>query len=171
MGQIRSILLPPEERELTEEERKIFDDIPEDTKDDYRCAFSLYDRCGDLHVRCKEIEKIIWALGLQVNDWDRKEIMKECDVNGDGTVGFDKFAVALHKRNKSFSEETNEAKAVFQVFDRNGDGLITAEEILYVSKTLSDGSCPGVLTESEVRKIFGKNETLKETEFIASFSR
>ena len=60
-------------------------------------------------------------------------ILKECDVNNDGLISYEEFIQAAIDH-KTLLNEKN-IKEVFNIFDLNGDGFITLEELKKVLGT------------------------------------
>jgi calcium-dependent protein kinase len=58
-------------------------------------------------------------------DWD--EVLISIDTNGDGRIDFTEFITAAYDRTKLLSKEN--LKIAFRMFDLDGDGAITKEEL------------------------------------------
>ena len=68
-----------------------------------------------------------------------------------GTIDFNEFLTIVMMYWKDPVDEEKELREAFQVFDRNGDGYVVAEEIKYVMANLGQN-----LTDSEVLDIIKK---------------
>jgi calmodulin len=75
------------------------------------------------------------SLGQNPSEADLQAMIKEVDPDGDGTVTSTKFlAIMAHKmRDISPDDEINEA---FKVFNKSGNGLISAAELKAVLTNL-----------------------------------
>lgn len=65
--------------------------------------------------------------GFKYKDTDWDEILVSIDSNGDGQVDFAEFVSAAYNRQKLISKKNLDI--AFKIFDRDGDGQITKEEM------------------------------------------
>ena len=73
-------------------------------------------------------------------------MINEVDEDGSGTIDFEEFLVMMSKKVK-LSDEEEDLKEAFKVFDRNGDGSISAIEFRHVMTNLGEK-----LTDEEGKK-------------------
>ena len=64
-------------------------------------------------------------------------MINEVDEDGSGTSDFEEFLVMMSKKVK-LSDEEEDLKEAFKVFDRNGDGSISAIEFRHVMTNLGE---------------------------------
>jgi calmodulin len=64
-------------------------------------------------------------------------MINEVDEDGSGTIDFEEFLVMMSKKVK-LSDEEEDLKEAFKVFDRNGDGSISAIEFRHVMTNLGE---------------------------------
>ncbi|TQM31552.1 EF-hand domain-containing protein [Nocardia bhagyanarayanae] len=88
-------------------------------------TFELWDRDGDGLVSVQDIADGIHALGLEVDTDAIERLVAAADTNGDFLVSKAEFDAAL----VTGRLEVTDAEAAFRVFDTNGDGRISVEEI------------------------------------------
>ncbi|OQV17182.1 putative Calmodulin-5/6/7/8 [Hypsibius exemplaris] len=88
-------------------------------------AFTLFDKDGDGMITSTELGTIIKAIGQVATEKQLKGMVKEVDVDGNGTIEFNEFLKLMSKKNKNADPE-QELHEAFKVFDRNNDGFISA---------------------------------------------
>lgn len=92
------------------------------------------DADGDGHISKDEFiaaeKKVKGAIKLG-DKWD--DIMKNCDLDGDGKIDFQEFYTAAVNHQKIITKEN--IKYAFDCFDVNGDGSIDIEEFKTILPT------------------------------------
>ena len=58
---------------------------------------------------------------------DVKEMLKECDTDKSGFIDYTEFLTATVNKAQAYSKER--LKEVFNIFDKNGDGKISLDEL------------------------------------------
>merc|ERR1712129_671404 len=91
--------------------------------------FKRIDLDGDGYTSIDELTQLLTSLGYALNfaQKEAKEIMLSLDLDGDGSIDFNEFAQAWVKRQLSINDKY--AHAIFHVFDTNGDGYISIQEL------------------------------------------
>lgn len=64
---------------------------------------------------------------IDTDEEEWQSIIKAIDVNGDGKIDFTEFISVAYNRKKLLCEEN--VKIAFKIFDKDGDGEITKEEL------------------------------------------
>nr|XP_037276736.1 calmodulin-A-like [Rhipicephalus microplus] len=118
--------------------------LPEETIAELREAFALFDKKGSGTISTKELGNVIRALGQNPTEAELKDMIAEVDTNGNGTVGCSEFIAMMNKKARTADTE-DEMREAFRVFDRDGNGFITAAELQQVMSTLGEN-----LTDEEV---------------------
>ncbi|KAM0940122.1 putative EF-hand domain-containing protein [Dioscorea sansibarensis] len=102
-----------------------------------RRVFQMFDRNGDGRISQKELNHSLCKLGIDIPETDLATMIDKIDANGDGCVDLDEFST-LYKSIMDDHEEDEEEdmREAFNVFDQNGDGFITEEELRSVLASL-----------------------------------
>lgn len=110
-------------------------------------VFKLIDTNGDGKLSPLELKQVLLSLGLEKAEAAREAegIVREMDCDGDGFVDLDEFMIVMGS-DQSEDPETGICResvimAAFQVFDADGNGLISAKELKSVLGRLGCGKC------------------------------
>ena len=122
----------------------MFDDIPQDRRQDYKNVFEMYDKNKDNNVNSLELANIFKALNIDVTDDEIKQMIAEVDEEGDGEINFEDFITIVNKRGKE-SDTEEEVLRAFKIFDKEGNGLISITDLRHI---ILDGGCE--LSEEEL---------------------
>merc|ERR1719375_927852 len=122
-----------EAKELTEEQIAEFKE-----------AFSLFDIDGDGTITTKELGTVMRSLGQNPSEAELQDMINEVDEDKNGTIDFQEFLVMMSKKMKDTDAE-EEIKEAFKVFDKDGNGFISAAELRHVMTNLGEK-----LTDEEV---------------------
>jgi calmodulin len=103
----------------------------------FRDAFSGYDDDRDGKITGSEIGPLLRCLGQNPSEAEIHDMLDEVDLEGNGYIGFDEF---LYMLNRQMQEGDNEEEVLdaFKLFDRDGDGKITAAELTHILKNLGE---------------------------------
>ena len=130
-----------------------------------RAGFDLFDVEGRGVVDNKSMFVAMRALGFEPRREDMKRIVQAVDPDETGSVDFHGFLAALTTRmiQKDTPEEIVKA---FQLFDSEGDGVITLANLKRVASELGEN-----MNDDEVREMMGAsdaddNDTIDLHEFM-----
>jgi len=84
------------------------------------------------------------SLGQNPTNAELTDMINEVDKNGNGTIDFPEFLNMMARKMKDADSE-EQIKEAFKVFDKNGDGFISAAELRHVMTNLGEK-----LTDEEV---------------------
>ncbi|KAK7846273.1 calmodulin-like protein 5 [Quercus suber] len=98
-------------------------------------VFQLFDRNGDGRITKKELNDSLENLGIFIPDKELIQMIEKIDINGDGCVDIDEFG-ELYQSIMDERDEEEDMKEAFNVFDQNGDGFITVNELRSVLASL-----------------------------------
>lgn len=93
------------------------------------------------------------SLGQNPSESELTDMINEVDVDSDGSIDFPEFLTMMARKMKDTDSEAEIAEA-FKVFDRNGDGKISAAELRHVltsiGEKLSDADVDQMIREADV---------------------
>ena len=98
-------------------------------------VFQMFDRSGNGWITKKELGESLKNLGIHIPDKELASMIENIDVNGDGCVDIDEFG-ALYRSIMEERDEEEDMREAFKVFDQDGDGFITVEELRSVLASL-----------------------------------
>ncbi|XP_066242170.1 calmodulin-like protein 3 [Saccopteryx leptura] len=113
------------------------DQLTEEQVAEFREAFSLFDKDGDGAISTQELGTVMRAVGLNPTQAELQCMVSEIDRDGDGTVDFPEFLGAMARRAKGGDSE-EQIREAFRVFDKDGNGLVSAAELRHVMTRLGE---------------------------------
>ncbi|XP_041449034.1 neo-calmodulin-like [Drosophila obscura] len=120
---------------------------PEQIKE-IRDAFSVYDRDNTGSITCQELGVVLRSLGQTPTEAELYDMIEEIDADNSGTIEFVEFLQMMAKNYQVLNKDES-VKAAFEVFDRDTDGFISAQEMRYVIASLGEK-----LTDQEFDEMF-----------------
>lgn len=107
-------------------------------------VFDLFDKDHSGSISTSELGDVMRSLGQNPTDAELQDMVNEVDTDNSGTIEFNEFMAMMSTsiQPKDFAEET---MAAFKVFDKDGSGTISAEELKQVMKSLGEN-----LTDAEI---------------------
>jgi len=111
--------------------------LTEDKIAEFKEAFEIFDKDKDGFITIKELGEIMKNLGQSPTDAELQDMINEVDIDGNGNIDFKEFLglMARKMRDTDTEEELIEA---FKVFDRDSNGLISAQELKHVMTSLGE---------------------------------
>ncbi|KXJ70596.1 hypothetical protein RP20_CCG023057 [Aedes albopictus] len=127
--------------------------LSEDQIEELKEAFSLFDTNGDGTITSSELGTVLRSLGKNVSDAEVEELLMEVSVDHEGMIHFPDFVAMMSIRLRDFNSE-DELKEAFRIFDRNGDGMISADELRLALQSfgeqLADEEIEELLREADI---------------------
>lgn len=111
--------------------------ITEEEIAEFQEAYAMFDKDGDGHITKKEVREMMVSLGQDPTEEEVADMVNEVDTDGNGVIDFNEF-LTMMARKKSAKEEELETVEAFRVFDVDGDGFITADELRSVMTKLGE---------------------------------
>ncbi|XP_068652843.1 calmodulin-like protein 7 [Aristolochia californica] len=110
-------------------------------KEELEMVFATFDKNGDGSITKRELQESLEDLGLFVTEEQISTTVEKFDSNKDGLIDLQEFCILYESMVKGEEDggegkELDDLKEAFDVFDENGDGLVTAEELGLVMASL-----------------------------------
>ena len=121
-------------------------------------AFSIFDKDDSGKISHTEMMGVLRLLGNNPTNGELEDIIRSIDLNKDGFIDFDEFARVWWVREQQQIEADfeDELQLAFGVFDTDGSGFITREELREKLTTLGEK-----LSEEEVEELLAEADTDK----------
>lgn len=105
--------------------------------EDLEHVFRKFDVNGDGKISSSELGSIMGSLGQPATEEELDGMIREVDADGDGYISLEEF-IELNTKDVDPNEVLENLKDAFSVFDIDGNGSITAEELHNVMASLGD---------------------------------
>ena len=140
---------PPQIQKTYTMPDQLIDQLTEQQIEDFKSAFALFDKDGEGTISVEEMGNVKRSLGLNSSKFyteaELQDLINEFDVDSDGQIDFEEFLILMARKMKESNTE-EDIRETFQVFDKDGNGFISAAELW------------------QVMTIVGKNLTNKEVD-------
>merc|ERR1711962_1339479 len=122
----------------------------------FRDAFAIFDTSRTGCITSQDLTAVMRNLGQNPSEKEIADMVNEIAADGNATIEFDEFLGMMEEKMRSvIPDET--LKEAFQVFDKDGNGFISLEELRHVM------SCLGVvLSKTEVQKMMDEADLDKD---------
>ena len=122
------------------------ENLTEETINQFHKLFDLFDADSSGSITTKELGTVMRNLGQNPSEEELKQMIREVDLNGNGTIDFKEFMCLMVKKMKDNNVD-EELQEDFKVFDRNQNGYITAHELRHTMTNLGDNLSPEEVEE------------------------
>ncbi|MGI2908434.1 EF-hand domain-containing protein [Tolypothrix sp. VBCCA 56010] len=89
-------------------------------------AFQMFDEDGNSTISAEELGQVMRSLGQNPSDTELRDMIKEVDVDLSGAINFEEFKALMVSQQ---GDRNSRLALAFSVFDENGTGEITADEM------------------------------------------
>lgn len=118
-----------------------------------RETFMALDHNGDGLLTAVELKEGLAKAGIKDMPPDLEQILKDVDADGSGIIDYTEFLAATLDKRQYIQEDV--CWSAFRLFDRNGDGKISQEELKIV---LADGEVNNVMGD-HIQKLMKEVDT------------
>ena len=94
-------------------------------------VFNVFDKDCDGFITTDELATVMRTLGHNPTKEELDELIKQYDQDESGTIDFNEFMNLMNNKLKE-QQEGQELLETFQMFDKDADGYINADDIRYV---------------------------------------
>lgn len=117
--------------------------LSDEDEEAYREAFDLFDKDRSGAISKNELRTVMQNLGMNPSDKDLMDMIDEHDTDKSGQIEFEEFCKMMcrAKQEDESGDNTENLKAAFRTFDKDGSGFISADELRQVMTQL--GQCLG----------------------------
>mmetsp|Transcript_47833 Transcript_47833/g.95504 ORF Transcript_47833/g.95504 Transcript_47833/m.95504 type:complete len:157 (-) Transcript_47833:189-659(-) len=120
----------------------------------YKEAFLIFGKNGDDTIATSELGTVMRSLGANPTQAEVKDLIKEADAGGSGTIDFDEFCKVMARQKADSEADLVEA---FRMFDKDGSGFISAAEARQVMTNLGE-NLPEEEIDEMIREIDPEGE-------------
>ncbi|KAG4436631.1 EF-hand [Leptodontidium sp. 2 PMI_412] len=100
-------------------------------------AFQLFDSDNDGVITKEEMSAVMNSLGLNPTMSEIEDMINEVDLDQTGTVDLEEFIKMMSIKTKP-SNADDEMRSAFNVFDKDGSGTISVDELGQLMKTFGE---------------------------------
>ena len=109
----------------------------QNSEEDIKEAFSIYGSQADWTIPTPVFGTVLRAMGLNPTETELRELTKQVDPEGTGTVGLEAFKLAFYKKQQD-SDTFPELMEAFKIFDPTSSGTIRVPEFRYIMSCLGE---------------------------------
>lgn len=113
------------------------DHLSEKQIEEYRQAFSVFDKDNDGSISTKDLSIVMHALGQEPTDVLLRDMVNEVDTDGNGGLEFSEF-LRMMVRKMRLPDLDDELRIIFQVFDTTQTGYLGVQELRTIMRTLNE---------------------------------
>lgn len=116
----------------------------------------MFDIDGDGTITIKELKEVMRSLGQNPTKDELKAMISSVDDNGDNEIDFEEFLILMSSKRSNSNDPDKELRDAFAVFDADGSGTISRNELKKLMKslgqTLSDAELSAMMDEVDSDK-------------------
>ena len=125
--------------------------LTEEMIQEFRDAFTLFDKDGDGTITTQELAIVMRSLGQHPKEEELADMISEVDADGSGELDFSEFTTMMLLKKDGYDREA-EIKAYFQAFDADNSGSLEPGELKTIFKDLEKTSRQ-TFSQEEIEKM------------------
>jgi len=141
------------QRPSKSKKKQMLANLSKDDIENYKAAFSFYDKNGNGTIDEQELILVMRTLGENPTEDQMTCIMYEMDEDGNGKIDFEEFLTSMALR-RAMHDSMEDLRMAFELFDKDGDGRISAEELLDAMTTIT-----GTMAVEEANELMKEADT------------
>ena len=130
--------------------------LSQEQKTECKEVFDLFDDDKDGAIPVEDFPDVIRSLGCTLGNAEIKELVKEMDRDRSKKIEYSEFEECFGNNFENTISE-DELKESFRLFDKDGNGFISREELMRVMCTLGE-----TLSEEEAQEIIDQADIDKD---------
>lgn len=111
-------------------------EVTEEQLNSIRDAFKHFDSRGNGHIPTEKLGEVMRGLGHDLRREQLRELEKEVDTDGNGTIEWEEFLPLVAAKLKE-KEEQAFYKNLFRMLDKQNNGFITCVDLKYILNGLA----------------------------------
>jgi calmodulin len=123
---------------------------------EYREVFKMFATSEGEKFGAQELGEVMRSYGMETDELELHDMISEIDTNGNGTIDFKEFMAVFEKKMKD-SEAEEELRQAFKVFDKDGNGFLSSEELRHAMTQMGEK-----LTNEEVDEMIEEADMDKD---------
>ena len=96
---------------------------------DMKAAFDFFDKNHSGRINVSELGGVLKNIGRNPSEQEVKDMMSTVDQDSDGFLGFEEYVMIVGNQSRFQISAEEELKEQFRMFDLNGDGVVTKDEL------------------------------------------
>ncbi|KAL8187775.1 UNVERIFIED_CONTAM: hypothetical protein K2H54_055739 [Gekko kuhli] len=121
-------------KELIQQCSSLADRLTEEQIAEFKEAFSLFDKDSDGTITTKEFDTVMCSRRQNPTEAELQDMINEVDADGND---FPEFLTMMARKMKD-TDNKEEILKTFSVFDKDGNGYISAAELCHVMTNLGE---------------------------------
>jgi len=123
----------------------VLEHVSEKDLEAFKECFLYFDHTGEGHVRKEDFGMALRAAGLVITNKEAQALAEKYDLERTGNLDLKAYLCAITENAGTRDTTEEDIRKAFAVFDKKGDGIISAKELTHVLSRIGDS-----LNEEEV---------------------